>query len=108
MKSLFKRVRRLAASPVPIKTNQKLDHEAGNLEDRPPASTEDKSTTVILDGADTPKRRFARSKNAQEDLVVLQVAYILKESPDLKVLILEIVKLNKKPEVRQSFHYSSA
>jgi hypothetical protein len=50
-----------------------------------------------------PYKRFVEVKtaNAQHDLVVLHVAYILQKSSNLKSLILEIVKLSKMHGVRE-------
>jgi hypothetical protein len=47
------------------------------------------------------KRRFVQSASAQQDIVVLHVAYILQDSPDLQKLILEIVKLSEEPDLKE-------
>ena len=52
----------------------------------------------------TPSKKFVdvKTKNAQHDLVVLHVAYILQKSINLQSLILEIVRLSKNHVVRES------
>ena len=51
-----------------------------------------------------PSKKFVdvKTKNAQHDLVVLHVAYILQKSINLQSLILEIVRLSKNHVVRES------
>ena len=51
-----------------------------------------------------PTKTFLEVKttNAQHDLVVLHVAYILKKSSHLQSLVLEIVRLSKNHVVRES------
>jgi len=68
----------------------------------PTIAVEESSTSLIP--ASTPSKKFAevKTKNAQHDLVILHVAYILQKSSNLQGLILEIVKLSTKPGVRQS------
>jgi len=67
-------------------------------------------TTAIGDSptslapASTRSKKFpeVKTKDAQHDIIVLHVAYILEKSPNLHGLIHEIVKLGKKPAVRPS------
>ena len=56
----------------------------------------------------TPSKKFVQVKtaNSQHDLVVLHVAYILQKSANLHSLILEIVRISKKHDVRVSSCYS--
>ena len=51
-----------------------------------------------------PSKKFVdvKTNNAQHDLVVLHVAYILQKSINLQKLILEIVRLSKNHVVRES------
>ena len=52
----------------------------------------------------TPSKKLVELKttNAQHDIVVLHVAYILQKSSNLQSLILEIVTLSKRHDVRES------
>ena len=52
----------------------------------------------------TPSKKFldVKTKNAQHDLVVLHVAYVLQKSSNLRILILEIVRLSENHAVRES------
>ena len=57
----------------------------------------------------TPKKFVdVKTKNAQYDLVVLHVAYILQKSSNLQSLILEIMRLNENHAVRESSRCSFA
>ena len=58
----------------------------------------------------TPSKKFVdvKTKNAQHDLVVLHVAYILQKSINLQRLILEIVRLSENQVVRDSSRCSFA
>jgi hypothetical protein len=46
-----------------------------------------------------PKRRFAQSGSSQQDIVVLHVAYIVRDSVSLQDLILEIVRISEELDV---------
>lgn len=69
--------------------------------------TVDEPTNTVLDKAYTlvapmipSKIPFKQSPSTQEDIVVLHVAYILQELPNLQDLILKIVRLSEKPGTR--------
>ena len=68
-----------------------------------PDIKDDKKRTTLA-AISTPSKKFVEVKttNAQHDLVVLHVAYILQKSSNLQSLILEIVRLSKKHDVRES------
>jgi len=68
----------------------------------PTIAVEENSTSLAP--ASTPSKKFVEveTKNAQHNLIILHVAYILQKSSNLQRLILEIVKLSEKPGVRQS------
>ena len=72
-----------------------------------PTITVEESPTPLAP-ISTPSKKFVEVKttNAQHDLVVLHVAYILRKSPNLRSLILEIVRLSEKHDVRASFRCS--
>ena len=94
-------------SPIPMPT-----HRAPTSDDSADRSRSVTSTTLVGTQAGLPEkpRKFVEVKttNAQHDLVVLHVAYILQKSSNLQCLILEIVKLGKKRGVRQPPRCSSA
>ena len=76
--------------------------------------------TIAVEECPTPlatistpsKKRFVdvKTKNAQHDLVLLHIAYILQKFSNLQTLILEIVKLSENHAVREpsccSFEYT--
>ena len=76
----------------------------GRTQVRAPDIKDDKNRTPSA-ATSAPSKKFVdvKTMNAQHDLVVLHVAYILQNSPGLRNLILEIVGLSKRHNVRESY-----
>ena len=70
----------------------------------PTITVEECPSPTPLAPISTPSKKFVQVKtaNAQHDLVVLHAAYIIQKSSHLQSLILEIVKLSKRHDVRES------
>ena len=101
-----------AGQSIPVTSTTLVGTQAGT-----PDVEDDKKPvpTITVDSEECPtplppSKKFVnvKTKNAQHDLVVLHVAYILQKSINLQRLILEIVRLSKNHAVRESSRCSFA
>lgn len=81
---------------------------AGPTKHRQQASFHNQATFIPIQLQDSgpPKRRFAQSASSQRDIVVLHVAYVVRDSTELQELILEIVRISNELDVC-FYHFSS-
>ena len=93
-----------AGRSIPVTPTASVGTQAitPDVEDDIPTITAEECPTP-LPPISTPSKKFVevKTKNAQHDLVVLHVAYILQKSINLQRLILEIVRLSKNHVVRE-------
>ena len=96
-------------TPTPSVTLTTLVGTQAAIKDhkKPVPTTVVEERPISLPPTSTPSKKFVKTNNAQHDIVVLHVAYILRKSTDLQGLILEIMNLTEKPHVRYSSHCGS-